>query len=91
MLNIHGYVSNDSQEWRGLFRGPFVLQTFAAHFSCIDGAVRIPSLHGNDKPGRANGGLGLAAASVCAVCRACSIVLTIDRWRGLYFSLLLGH
>ena len=55
---------------------------FAAHLMAIEGSVRIPDLH--DKPMTAAvGGLGLAAASVCTVYFARSVVLTVDRSRGL--------
>jgi hypothetical protein len=63
--------SNDSQKWKGLFRSPFVLQTFAAHLSAIDGCVRVPNLHDTPSP-NAGGALGLAAASVCILYYACT-------------------
>jgi hypothetical protein len=60
------YISNDSQHWKGVFRGPFILQTFAAHLSTLNGLVKVPGLH--DKPSPpAVGGLGMAAASVHVV------------------------
>lgn len=59
-------TSNNPQKWRGLFRGPFFLQTFAAHLSAIDGAARIPDLHDKPSPPGPVGAIGLAAASVCA-------------------------
>jgi hypothetical protein len=67
MLNtLSLYISNDSQKWKGLFRGPFILQTFAAHLSAIEGSVNVPGLH--DKPAPAAvGALGMAAASVCII------------------------
>ena len=50
----------------GLFCGPFVLQTFAAHLSAIDRSVQVPDLL-DISFANANGvgALGLAAASVC--------------------------
>lgn len=60
------YISNDSQHWKGVFRGPFILQTFAAHLSALNGSVKVPGLH--DKPSPpAVGALGMAAASVRVV------------------------
>jgi hypothetical protein len=74
--------ANDSQTWRGLFCGPFVLQAFAAHLSAIDGSARVPNLHDTPSP-NAVGALGLAAASVCVLYRVCRIFLITDRWSGL--------
>jgi hypothetical protein len=76
------YISNDSQNWRGLFRSPLILKTFAAHFSCTDGTDQ--NLYTDDKSSRANGALGLSAASVRAIRCAYDIILTIDRLRGPY-------
>jgi hypothetical protein len=60
--------SNDNeyyQKWKGLFRSPFVLQTFAVHLGAIDGSVKVPDLHGSGSPTPVMAGaLGLAAASV---------------------------
>lgn len=77
------YASNDSQNWRGRFGGPFVLQAFAAHLSAIDGSARVPNLHDKPTP-NAVGALGLAAASVSALYHAHSIFLISDRWSGLW-------
>jgi hypothetical protein len=79
---VIGHTSDDSQKWRGLFRGPFVLQTFAAHLSAIDGSTRVPGLHDKHSP-NAVGALGLAAASVHAFYRTWRIFLIADRWSGL--------
>jgi hypothetical protein len=76
------HVSDDSQKWRGLFRGPFVLQTFAAHLSAIEGSVCVPNLHDKPSP-NAVGALGLAAASVRAFYHVWRIFLIMDRWSGL--------
>lgn len=75
---------NYSQKWKGLFRGPFVLQTFAAHLTAIEGSAKVPGLHDVDKPTLAMvGGLGLAAASVStAPCAGVRLSLTTHRWRG---------
>jgi hypothetical protein len=70
------------QKWKGLFCSPFVLQTFAAHLTAIEASMRIPDLH-NKPTTVAVGGLGLATASVHTVYFACSVVLTVDRSRGL--------
>ena len=78
-------VSNDSQKWRGLFGGPFVIKTFAAHLSAIDGCVHVPGLHDSDTPtSNAVGALGLAAASVSALYWACKAFLIAHRWSGLW-------
>jgi len=60
------YISNDSQHWKGVFHGPFILQTFPAHLSTLNSSVKVPGLY--DKPSLpAVGGLGIATASVCVV------------------------
>jgi hypothetical protein len=53
------------QRMRGLFHGPFILQTFAAHFNAIHGTIKIQSL-GNPKSvdKLPYGALVLAATSV---------------------------
>jgi hypothetical protein len=67
MLNtISLYTSNDSQKWKGLFCGPFILQTVAAHLLAIEGSVNVPGLHEKPAPA-AVGALGLASASVCII------------------------
>ncbi|KAF8479865.1 hypothetical protein JB92DRAFT_2837755 [Gautieria morchelliformis] len=61
-------------KWRGLFRNPFVLQTFAAHLTAIEGCKAIPGLHDDAKlADAATGALGLSAA---AVERALTLVVT---------------
>lgn len=80
-LSIH-IITNTSQKWKGLFHSMFVLQTFATHLKIIENSATIPDLH--DKPtAAAVGGLGLAAASVCAIYFTFELFLTINRWRGL--------
>jgi len=74
------HVTNNSQKWKGLFRGPFVLQVFAAHLSAIDSSVRVPNLHDGKPTPDAIGALGLAAASVCALYRVCRTFLITNRW-----------
>ena len=65
LISLVVHTSNNSQKWKGLFRSSFVLQTFAAHLSAIDGYVQVPGdLHDKPSP-HAAGALGLAAASVC--------------------------
>lgn len=57
--------NNSYQNWKGLFRGPLILQTFAAHLGAIEGSVKVPDIHGPDTPTPVMaGGLGMAAASV---------------------------
>ncbi|KAH8980733.1 hypothetical protein EDB86DRAFT_3087613 [Lactarius hatsudake] len=55
---------DDKKKWKGLFRSPLVLQTFAAHLTAIKGSVRVSGLHDHQSTPAAVGGLGLAAASV---------------------------
>jgi len=54
------------QKFRGLYQGAFVLQTFAAHFTAIDGARKILGID-DPEAGLAKpiGALRLAAAAVC--------------------------
>ncbi|KIJ10328.1 hypothetical protein PAXINDRAFT_16670 [Paxillus involutus ATCC 200175] len=51
----------DKKTWSGMWRSPFVLQTFAHHFNFIQGCIEIPQLNG--KLGAT--ALALAAAAVC--------------------------
>ena len=51
------------QQYKGIFCGPFVLRTFAAHLNAIRGAVNVQGLITGDKPHK--GGLVLSAVSVC--------------------------
>ena len=68
------------QQFRGLFRGPFVLRTFAAHFIAIGGAVKVASLVN----GPARSGLALASASVITHFLTCETILTVNKaQRGL--------
>jgi hypothetical protein len=65
------------QKWKGLFRGPLVLQTFAAHLVAIEGSQKISGLHIPELPFQGPiGALGLAAAAVSGVDCACEIALT---------------
>ncbi|KAF8502579.1 hypothetical protein JB92DRAFT_2973067 [Gautieria morchelliformis] len=69
-------------KWRGLFRNPFVLQTFAAHLTAIEGCKAIPGLHDDAKlADAATGALGLSAAAVSVIYYAQRVVLTVVRWR----------
>jgi hypothetical protein len=54
-----------SKEFKHLFRGPFILKTFGAHFTAITGSVKVQAL-GNldDAKNYPFGGLGLSAAVV---------------------------
>lgn len=73
------HVSNNSQTWKGAFRGTFVLQAFGVHLSAIEGSARVPDPH--DKPSHnAVGASDLAAASVSALYCAHRVFLIIDRW-----------
>lgn len=53
-------VTDLYQFFKGLFRGPLVLRTFAAHFTAINGTIEIAGW--KDEPARS--GLVLAAAAV---------------------------
>lgn len=52
------------QTFKGLFRGPLVLQTFASHINAMSGAVQAPGLYPGNKVPVPHGALGLAAAAV---------------------------
>ncbi|KAH9023765.1 hypothetical protein EDB85DRAFT_1894623 [Lactarius pseudohatsudake] len=55
----------DKKKWKGLFRSPFILQTFAAHLGAIEGSQKVPDLHEPNAPTPLPiGALGLAAAAV---------------------------
>ena len=63
------------QKYKGAFRGPFVLQTFAACLNAFQGACRIVGLDDPNKPiKKSYGGLALSAAavSVLAIVSNCS-------------------
>lgn len=80
---LYASKNNIIQKWKGLFRGPFILQTFAAHLTAIEGSQKILGLHDPDKPTPAAiGALGLAAASVSGIFHAHRVVLTVFRPRG---------
>jgi hypothetical protein len=59
-------ASDDSQKWRGAFRGPFVIKTFAAHLSAIDGYIQVSDLC-DKPPSNAVGSSGLTAGLVCVL------------------------
>jgi hypothetical protein len=63
------------QQFRGLFHGPFVLHTFAAHFITISGTVKVASLVN----GLAQSGLALASASVITHFLMCETILTVNK------------
>ena len=68
------------QQFRGLFRGPFVLHTFVAHFIAISGTVKVASL----VDGPARSGLALASALVITHFLMCETILTVNKaQRGL--------
>ncbi|KAF8483697.1 hypothetical protein DFH94DRAFT_723573 [Russula ochroleuca] len=55
----------DKKKWRGHFRNPLVVKTFAAHLTATEGAKDIPGLHDTDEETPAPiGALALACASV---------------------------
>ena len=53
------------QDFRGLYQGTFIIQTFGEHFSAIDGAQAIPGVY--DKSSRPRGALALSIAAVCYI------------------------
>ena len=60
--------NNTRQQYKGAFRGPFVLQTFAASLTALQGTRKIDDLDDPDKSvARSYGGLALAAAAVSVV------------------------
>ena len=50
------------QEFRGLYQGTFIVQTFAEHFSAIGGAKNIPGVY--NRKVRPGGALALSIAAV---------------------------
>lgn len=50
------------QEFRGLYQGTFIVQTFAEHFSAISGAKNIPGVY--NRKVRPRGALALSIAAV---------------------------
>lgn len=65
-LFLHAPCTNMSlQKYTGPFRSPLVVRTFAAHFSAIHGAIKVPELGDVDSPETYPcGGLALSAAAV---------------------------
>ncbi|OJA15089.1 hypothetical protein AZE42_13664, partial [Rhizopogon vesiculosus] len=55
---------NDRKKFRGLFRGPLVVQVFAAHFNMIHGSKWIHGLYEGSSPPQPRAPLALAAAAV---------------------------
>jgi hypothetical protein len=47
---------------KGIFGGPFIVQTFTVHFSANQGALRVPKIGDMGQPFVA---LALSAAAVC--------------------------
>jgi hypothetical protein len=61
-------LNHAPQKYKGAFRGPFVLQTFAASLIAFQGARKIDGLDDPDKSvPRSYGGLALAAAAVSVI------------------------
>ncbi|KAF8492744.1 hypothetical protein F5888DRAFT_1726977 [Russula emetica] len=57
--------SSNPKKWKGLFRGPLVVQTFSAHFIAIAGAVEIKAYGDPKEAGQLPyGALSLSAAAV---------------------------
>jgi hypothetical protein len=56
------------QKYVGPFRSPLVVRMFAAHFSAIYGAIKVPALGDANSPGTYPcGGLALSAAAVSSL------------------------
>jgi hypothetical protein len=53
------------QDFRGLYQGTFIVQTFGEHFSAIDGAQKIPGVY--DPNAKPRGALALSIAAVCVI------------------------
>jgi len=66
LLFLHVQCTNVSlQTYAGPFRSALVVRTFAAHFSAIHGAIKVPALGDANSPDTYPcGGLALAAAAV---------------------------
>ena len=58
---------NAQQKFKGVFRGSFIIQTFAAHFHAIAGSKRISALEdvGLASSPDPRGALALSTAAVC--------------------------
>src|SRR6267154_5706432 len=52
-----------SKAWTGMWRAPFILQTFASHLNFTYGHVEIPNLHTKESSARAAFTLTVAAVS----------------------------
>jgi hypothetical protein len=60
------------QGYKGFLRGPFVIQTFSAHFDAVRGSIKVDGLGSPDANNtRPIGALGLAAAAVSGMIAAC--------------------
>src|SRR5215471_8841048 len=65
LLDTTSQSSFRFQEYKGLFRSPFIVQTFAAHFTAIQGAVKVPLIGDPHSPDTLpTCGLALSAAAV---------------------------
>ena len=54
--------------FKGMFRGPLVLQTFGAHWTAVTGARKLDGVDDPNRPvGKPIRGLGLAAASIHSI------------------------
>ncbi|KAG2110398.1 uncharacterized protein F5147DRAFT_652007 [Suillus discolor] len=65
--------SDNKSKFRRLYQGAFVVQTFGAHFTAINGARKI---HGLEKPGENLNPVGGLALSCAAVERALTLIAT---------------
>ena len=66
LLYLYVQCTNMSlQTYAGPFRSALVVRTFAAHFSAIHGAIKVPALGDTNSPDTYPcGGLALSAAAV---------------------------
>ncbi|KAG1873108.1 hypothetical protein F4604DRAFT_1681173 [Suillus subluteus] len=70
---------DDKSKFRGLYQGAFVVQTFGAHFTAINGACKVSGL---DKLGENLNPAGGLALSCAAVERALTLVATFLAAKG---------
>src|SRR6266403_605315 len=78
------------QKYTGPFRSPLVVRTFAAHFSAIHGAVKVPELgHANLPETYPCGGLALSATAVGFSLRWYETILTFACYKQMARALTL--
>ena len=65
-LNILNLFTHGAfQKWKGMLRGPLVIQTFSAHYIAVIGVQKVLGVEDPNSPlKKPIGGLGLAAAAI---------------------------